>query len=118
MSRTQINVRHAQPTSFELFAELPALLATAAQPDDSRASQIEARFKLCGRILDALPLASDEYLFARNWLTSAQNLWSRGDGHVARFQVLQILRRLKGELCAAADRERKQHADIRICPRD
>jgi hypothetical protein len=41
-----------------------------------------------------LPLTTDEFSFAHNWLTSAQHLWEAGDRHAASYQVDQVAKKL------------------------
>jgi HEPN domain-containing protein len=41
-----------------------------------------------------LPLTTDEFSFAHNWLTSAQQLCERGDRHAACYQVDQVAKKL------------------------
>jgi hypothetical protein len=46
------------------------------------------------RLVESLPLTTDEFCFAHNWLCSAEQLWDKGDRHAARYQVNQIVKKL------------------------
>lgn len=113
-------------SSLQVFGKLSSLLTVerhAGSSGDSAArgdlaAETESSFALCRRIVAALPLTTNDYLLAHNWLCSAHQAWRQGETQAARFQVVQILRRLKDELIEASVRERNGHADVGICQRD
>jgi hypothetical protein len=69
------------------------LLAILKQSEPSVAD-ITLGFKRLHRLVESLPLTTDEFSFVHNWLTSAQQLWERGDRHTARYQVGQVAKKL------------------------
>ncbi len=48
------------------------------------------------RLIESLPLTTDLYTFARNWLVSADALATRGEYNTAIFQVRMLRRKLAG----------------------
>jgi hypothetical protein len=52
-------------------------------------------FRKLHRLVESLPLTTDEFSFAHNWLCSAEQLWESGDRHTARYQVNQVVKKLK-----------------------
>jgi hypothetical protein len=46
------------------------------------------------RLVESMPLTTDEFSFAHNWLCSAEQLWESGDRHAARYQVDQVVKKL------------------------
>ena len=51
-------------------------------------------FRRLQRLVESMALTSDEFSFAHNWLTSAEQLWEVGDRHAARYQVDQVAKKL------------------------
>ena len=51
-------------------------------------------FRRLHRLVESMPLTTDEFSFAHNWLCSAEQLWEAGDRHVARYQVDQVAKKL------------------------
>jgi hypothetical protein len=62
----------------------------------SKVSVAEAAlgFRKLHRLVESMPLTTDEFCFAHNWLCSAEQLWEKGDRHAARFQVNQVVKKL------------------------
>jgi hypothetical protein len=77
------------------------LLDLLQDPRDASIGEIAGYFAVVHRLIESLPLASAEYCFAHNWLTSAQELWETGDYATARYQVGLVAKKLKltEELC-------------------
>jgi hypothetical protein len=67
-----------------------------AHSKHSELSDAEAAsgFRRLHRIVESLPLTTDEFCFAHNWLCSAEKLWESGDRHAARYQVNQVTKKL------------------------
>jgi hypothetical protein len=72
-------------------AKLLALLRPTSQPCSAA---VTLEFQAMHRLVESLPLTSEEFCFVHNWLTSAQNMWQDGDTNAARYQVAMIVRRL------------------------
>jgi hypothetical protein len=51
-------------------------------------------FRRLHRLVESMPLTTDEFSFAHNWLCSAEQLWEAGDRHAARYQVDQVAKKL------------------------
>jgi hypothetical protein len=60
---------------------------------DSRPS-IAAGFDWLMTVAQSLPLTTNEFGFASNWITSARQLWEQGEHGAARYQVKMVRRRL------------------------
>jgi hypothetical protein len=45
-------------------------------------------------VAESLPLTTDEFGFARNWITSARQLWEQGKAGAALYQIRQVCLRL------------------------
>ena len=78
------------PENLQDFLKLPVA------PDSQRA--IEEQFDLWSKVVDSLPLTLDDYVFARNWVCSAQRLWQQGESKAAAYQLRQVAKRLHAEL--------------------
>jgi hypothetical protein len=51
-------------------------------------------FRKLHRLAESLPLTTDEFCFAHNWQSSAEQLWEKGDRNAARYQVKQVVKNL------------------------
>src|SRR5262249_8272191 len=51
-------------------------------------------FRRLHQLVEAMPLSSDEFSFAYNWLCSAEQLWEKRDRNAARYQVDQVAKKL------------------------
>jgi hypothetical protein len=51
-------------------------------------------FRKLHRLVESMPLTTDEFCFAHNWLCSAEQLWDNGDRHAACYQVNQVVKKL------------------------
>lgn len=71
-------------------ANLLDLLASAGTVP----AKVEAEFDLLDARIDSLPLNTDEYGFAHNWVSNARELARKGECGAARYQVLQVCRKL------------------------
>jgi hypothetical protein len=55
---------------------------------------IAAEFDRLSDLVAALPLTTEEYCFAINWIAGARRCWAAGDDGAARYQLRMIGRRL------------------------
>jgi hypothetical protein len=76
-------------------AEAPGAGLTALLGPGTPAADLARGFADLQRLVMALPLSSDEYCFAINWLTSAADLARAGDWNAAAYQVALVLRKLR-----------------------
>jgi hypothetical protein len=67
-----------------------ALRPTAATPE----AKIAAEFDGIEKVVTALPLATDEYCFAMNWIAGARNCWRAGQLGAARYQLAMVRKKL------------------------
>src|SRR5207245_6926891 len=72
-------------------AKLPALLR---RPANSSAAEVAMGFQALHRLVESLPLTSEEFCFVHNWLTSAQALWEAGHATAAHYQAAVVMRKL------------------------
>jgi hypothetical protein len=70
-----------------------AFLALLKRPEPSVA-ETALGFRRLHRLVESMPLTTDEFSFAQNWLCSAEQLWEAGDRHTARYQVGQVAKKL------------------------
>ena len=77
-------------TAFDVHALLGALGDSARWPDPS----VAGGFDLLLRVAESLPLTTEEFAFARCWITGARQLWEQGEPGAARYQVEIVRRRL------------------------
>jgi hypothetical protein len=81
-----------------------AMLATGLEqldealrhPDTTRHAVIAGEFARLGGLVAALPLTTDEYCFAINWIAGARECWTAGDVGAARYQLEMVRRKLAG----------------------
>jgi hypothetical protein len=55
---------------------------------------IAAEFDRLSDLLAALPLTTDEYCFATNWIAGARDCWTAGEGGAARYQLEMVRKKL------------------------
>jgi len=57
--------------------------------DSSGLSRAEIAIAFDGlrRLVESLPLTTEEFCFAANWIASARQLWEQGEPGAARYQV-------------------------------
>jgi hypothetical protein len=55
---------------------------------------IAAEFGRLGDLVAALPLTTDEYCFAANWIAGARGCWASGDVGAARYQLAMVRKKL------------------------
>lgn len=55
---------------------------------------IGAEFDRLEEFVAALPLTTDEYCFAINWIAGARGCWKRGDFGAARYQLGMVRKKL------------------------
>jgi hypothetical protein len=80
------------PSSQEIKpAKLLALLRQMPEPCPA---VVTLEFQAMHRLVESLPLTSDEFCFAHNWLAAAQSLWQLGETNAAHYQVATVVRRL------------------------
>lgn len=70
---------------------LVALAGNAPQTDGA----IQAGFDQLRRRAESLPLTTEDFSFAWNWITSARDLWKRGETGAARYQVEMLRKKLE-----------------------
>ncbi|MFL5240849.1 MAG: hypothetical protein ACJ8FY_01960 [Gemmataceae bacterium] len=58
-------------------------------------AEIALVFRKLHHLVESLPLTTDQFCFGHNWLCSAEQLWESGDHHAARYQVNQLVKKLK-----------------------
>jgi hypothetical protein len=71
-----------------------ATLLALLKQSEPCVADIARGFKRLHRMVESLPLTTDEFSFAHNWLTSAQKLCEAGDRHAARYQIDQVAKKL------------------------
>ena len=71
-----------------------AILLALFKRSDISVAEATLGFRKLHRLVESLPLTTDEFCFAHNWLCSAEQLWDKGDRHAARFQVNQVVKKL------------------------
>jgi hypothetical protein len=71
------------------FQQLEAMLC---QPTAWSDQGIATAFDHLSELVAALPLTTEEYCFAANWITAARVCWSSGDFGAARYQ-LKVIRK-------------------------
>lgn len=64
------------------------------QPGATPRAVIAAEFDRLAELVAALPLTTDEYCFAANWIAGARACWSAADVGAARYQLRMISRKL------------------------
>jgi hypothetical protein len=67
-----------------------ALQHLSATPRDV----IAAEFDRLRNLVAALPLTTDEYCFAINWIASARECWTAGELGAARYQLDMVRKKL------------------------
>jgi hypothetical protein len=75
-------------TSVEQLDE--ALRHSSAPPREVIATE----FDRLSDLVAALPLTTDEYCFAANWIAGARECWAAGDVEAARYQLEMIRKKL------------------------
>jgi hypothetical protein len=70
------------------------LLALLKDPVGASTVEVARQFEVFHRLAESLPLTSEEFCFAHNWLTSAQMLWEAGDANAAHYQLTILVRKL------------------------
>jgi hypothetical protein len=70
------------------------LLALLGRSVESSAAEVASGFQALHRLVESLPLSSEEFCLAHNWLTSAQTLWEAGDANTAHYQLTIVVRKL------------------------
>ena len=63
-------------------------------PDATAWAVIAAEFNRLSNLIAALPLTTDEYCFAINWIASARECWTAGDLGAARYQLEMVRKKL------------------------
>jgi hypothetical protein len=64
------------------------------QPGRTPSEVIAAEFDRLGDLVAALPLATDEYCFAVNWIAGARDCWAAGDVGATRYQLAMVRKKL------------------------
>jgi hypothetical protein len=63
-------------------------------PDATPWAVIAAEFNRLSNLIAALPLTTDEYCFAINWIAGARECWTAGDLGAARYQLEMVRKKL------------------------
>lgn len=97
MSTVREDLRQTAARSF-VATSLIEMLRRSSDPaghcDEESTIEIEDQFREWLRVIQSLPLMTDEYVFAYNWLTSAWRLWRTGDRPAAIYQLKQVASKL------------------------
>jgi hypothetical protein len=64
------------------------------QPGATLREVIVAEFDRLSDLVAALPLTTDEYCFAANWIAGARECWAAGDSGAARYQLQMVRKKL------------------------
>ena len=64
------------------------------QPGATPREVIAAEFGRLGDLVAALPLTTDEYCFAANWIAGARECWAAGDVGAARYQLAMVRKKV------------------------
>ncbi len=64
------------------------------QPGATPRAVIAGEFGRLGDLVAALPVTTDEYCFATNWIGGARECWAAGDIGAARYQLQMVLKKL------------------------
>jgi hypothetical protein len=57
-------------------------------------AMIAAEFDRLSNLVAALPLTTDEYCFAINWIASAPECWTAGNSGAALYQLAMVRKKL------------------------
>jgi hypothetical protein len=88
-------------TQKQVFADAAMVTTGVEQLDEALRQQgatpsevVAAEFgRLCD-LVAALPLTTDEYCFATNWIVGARDCWAAGDVGAARYQLTMVRKKL------------------------
>jgi hypothetical protein len=72
-----------------------AILLALYKRSELSVAEAALGFRKLHRLVESLPLTTDEFSFAHNWLCSAEQLWDAGEQNAARYQVNQVIKKLK-----------------------
>ena len=64
------------------------------QPGATPREVIAAEFGRLDDLVAALPLTTDEYCFAANWIAGARDCWAAGDVRAARYQLAIVRKKV------------------------
>jgi hypothetical protein len=68
--------------------------AMLCQPAVWSGQGVATAFDHLSELVAALPLTTEEYCFAANWITAARDCWSSGDFVVARYQLEAVRKKV------------------------
>jgi hypothetical protein len=71
------------------------------QPGATPREVIAAKFGRLYVLVAALPLTTDEYCFAINWIAGAHECWTAGDLGAARYQLEMVRKKLASDTARA-----------------
>jgi hypothetical protein len=77
-----------------LVTGLEQLDRALRQPSVSPHAVIAVEFDRLEELVAALPLMTDEYCFAANWISSARDCWMTGERGAARYQLAIVRKKL------------------------
>jgi hypothetical protein len=72
-----------------------AILLALFKRSELSVAEAALGFRKLHRLVESLPLTTDEFSFAHNWLCNAEHLWDAGEQNAARYQVNQVIKKLK-----------------------
>jgi hypothetical protein len=84
------------PSVEMLTTVLEQLEEVLRHPGATERGMIAGEFDRLEELAGALPLTTDEYCFAANWIAGARECWTAGDRGAARYQLRMIGRKLAG----------------------
>jgi hypothetical protein len=83
------------------FADAAMLATSVEQLDEALRHRsatpravMAAEFDRLSDLVAALPLTTDEYCFAANWIAGARECWAAGDAEAARYQLQMVRKKL------------------------
>jgi hypothetical protein len=77
-----------------LELEVEQLCETLSRPAVTPAAVLAAKFDRLSNLVAALPLTTNEYCFAANWIAGARDCWAAGELGAARYQLEMVRKNL------------------------
>jgi hypothetical protein len=89
-----VTQKHGFADAAMLAIGLEQLDEALRRPGATPRAVVAGEFDRLGALVAALPLTTDEYCFAANWIAGARDCWMAGDRGAARYQLRMIGRKL------------------------
>jgi hypothetical protein len=86
--------KQSYPDVAMLRAGLEQLDAALRRPSAIPHAVIAVEFDRLEELVAALPLMTDEYCFAANWIAGARECWAAGEGGAAGYQLEMVRKKL------------------------